>query len=95
MHAHSCLTVLQCLHQCIRISQCSEVDESLRDPVVCEHSEPVHVDDVSLSSGLHDAPEISHQDLSSLVERDSLPLKQTGATQFLHRDNVEAPLHVE
>lgn len=68
MHTHFCLTILKCLHQSIRISQSSKVDKSLRHPVVRKHSEPIHVGNVAFSSGLHDAPEISHQDLSSLVE---------------------------
>lgn len=68
MHTHFSLTVLKCLHQSIRISQSSKVDKCLRDPVVRKHGEPPHVGDISFSSGLHDAPEISHQDLSSLVE---------------------------
>lgn len=62
------LTVLQRLHQAVRVAQHAEVDEGLRDAVVGEHGEPVHVDQVSLPSGLHDAPGICHQDLSSLVE---------------------------
>lgn len=74
-HPRACsLTILQGLHQSIRVSQCSKVDESLGNPIVSKHGEPVNAADVSLSSGLHDAPEVCHQDLSSLVEWDSLPL---------------------
>lgn len=62
------LTALQRPHQGVRVAQHVKVDESLGDAVVCEHGEPVHVDQVSLPSGLHDAPGVRHQDLSSLIE---------------------------
>lgn len=68
-HPRACsLTVLQCLHQSIGVPQRSKIDESLGNPIVSKHGEPIDVDDVSLSSGLHDAPEVCHQDLSSFVE---------------------------
>lgn len=86
------LTALQRLHQRIRVPQHSEVDEGLRDAVVGEHGEPVHVDEVSVPSGLHDAPAISHQDLSSLIERDALPLKQTGGVLFSEGEIMKALL---
>lgn len=91
MRAHFCLTILKSLHQSIRISQSSKENKSLWDPVVRKHSEPLHVGDVAFSSGLPDAPDISYQDLSSLVEWDSLPLKKIGV---LHKDNIKAMQHV-
>lgn len=84
------LTTLQCLHQRVRVPQHSEVDEGLRDAVVGEHGEPVHVDEVSVPSGLHDAPQISHQDLSSLIERDAPSLKQTGGALFSEGETMKA-----
>lgn len=86
------LTVLQRLHQRIRVPQHSKVDEGLRDAVVSEHGEPVHVAEVSIPTGLHDAPGISHQDLGSLIERDALSLKQTGGALFSEGEIMKAVL---
>ena len=75
------LFIFQVLHQLVRVLEYSIVLQRLRNPVVCKHCELVNADHPPLPTTLKQAPDICHQNLSTLVKAHFCSLKSAAVSK--------------